>query len=137
MKEFKCTITNYVMCPHPPTHSPTLTVRQRRDVLLFDALLCHCHFRLYLMPVTGRPSLFQNHTQNLSILLENVSPSVFCTMSTQWQSSKQLQVFHLFLLNRTHAGAALNIAHPRFSSAQSPSHNHCYSYTCKTQLIEV
>lgn len=89
--------TNSVMCTtRPPTHSPTLTERQRRDVLLFDALL-RLHFCLCVMSVTNCLSPVQNHTVSPLLMLRTlVFPSVFLKISFLYSLTHFSLVHFLF-----------------------------------------
>lgn len=95
MKGFKpaCAETN---CLYTPTQSPTLTVRQRGDVLLLDALLFHCHFCLCVMAVTHCSSLVQNHIVTSFFYSQN--SGLFClNFSLVFLFLRSLQILSSFV----------------------------------------
>lgn len=95
-----------------PTHSPTLRVRQRRDVLLFDALLCHCHFCVSCLSLAALHSskitlsLHYSLSELRSLPLCFVNPYLFfCTLSVTFT--------HLFLCAFLHRSlfSSLGLTH--------------------------
>lgn len=96
-------------CLFTPTQSPTLTVRQRGDVLLLDALLLHCHFCLCVMPDTVCSSLVQNHTVTSLFTLRNLVLLLYCCL---------LEIFSLLWFGNSGGGGVVHS--PALSHSLTP-----------------